>query len=123
MGKTVAVLDRKPRFNPLTITFDAKAINMNDDDNNEVATEDEDNIETSETDAVYEDAEHEQEEMKTLQSILAKLDTLAPIAEKFAALEERVNKFLGDAPAEPVARPADVSYPASPPPDARRPAR
>jgi len=102
MGKTVAVLDRKPRFNPLTITFDTKAINMNEDDNDAVATEDEDDLETSETDAVYEDAEHEQDEMQTLQAILEKINTLAPMAEKFAALEERVNKFLG-AEAEPEA--------------------
>jgi hypothetical protein len=114
MGKTVAVLDRKPRFNPLTITFDAKAIKMNDDDNNEVATEDEGDQETSETDAVYEDAEHEQDEMQTLQAILAKLDTLAPIAEKFAALEERVNKFLGDAPADPEPEASTDELPAEP---------
>lgn len=95
MGSAIAVLDRKPRFNPLTITFDAKAIKMNEDDNDVVATEDEDDLETSETDAVYEDAEHEQDEMQTLQAILEKINALAPIAEKFAALEERVNKFLG----------------------------
>ena len=68
---------------------------MNEEDNDEVATEDEDDIETSETDTVYEDAEHEQDEMQTLQTILEKLNALAPIAEKFTALEERVNKFLG----------------------------
>lgn len=121
MGSAIAVLDRKPRFNPLTITFDAKAINMNEDENDAVVTEDEDDIETSETDAVYEDAEHAQEEMQTLQTILEKIDMMTPIVEKFAALEERVNKFLGDAqepkaatdelPAEPAEAQEDMSDP------------
>jgi len=113
-GPAIAVLDRKPRFNPLTITFDAKAINMNEDENDDIVpTEDEDELETSETDAVYEDADHEQEEMQTLQTILTKIDVLVPMAERFAKLEERVNKFLGEEK-EPEVEPVEDELPADP---------
>jgi hypothetical protein len=54
-----------------------------DEDNDAVATEDE--LENSETDAIYEDADHEQEEMQTLQTIL----------EKIGKLEQRIDGFLG----------------------------
>ena len=94
MGSSVAVLDHKPKFKPLTITFDQKAIQMNEDDemkDDVVPTEDLEEDEATETDAIYESKEHEQEEMQTLKSIL----------DKIGALETRLNKFLGEEKKEP----------------------
>lgn len=97
MGKSIAVLDHKPRFNHLTITFDQKAIQMNEEEMND-AVPTEDIEEASETDANYESEEHAEKEMQTLQSIL---ESVNRISDRQTQIEEKLAKFFGEETKEP----------------------